>query len=968
MSSLATVTIPGTRARPGWTLRLVAAWVLAWLLPACPSEPPAWPEDQGFEDHTFARVESLAHFGSVAARGPTQTEVLKFVIVDFDAPQTQQLRFLDGTFDEFHDEWYWFRLLNGQRVPGSRERPPGVEREFASPAEIVNWVRARKAPPPLGMRMIDERLYSDHFYELSVRRRDRSFGIGALVHMPAREQRDELWGFELEYSDELDEAELERFFAALEDALPSEIATQLKFIARSPKQERLVERLIAARHPAADRLTSYAQLAVPGEVEVYNPGLIAGRLRKLPRDPARAAAVLAEQGPGVIWMMASVPDELPAAAGLLTAVPQTPLAHVNLLARNRGIPNAYVGGLYEDPHLDQLARVHTPVIVLAEAGGELRIEPIDEESYARWRSLSRTRQPTLTRVDPARLPTTLDLESEPVERMPELRAVIGGKSAGFLALRAAGVTMPERALAITIRPYAEHVAALRPIITDALADPAFRHDARVRYVLLEGREDFAARFSSPADREWLAEFQRAHPAKRAKRDPLAALLVRDGIKRAIRERPLDAAAAAEIDRALRAHFGHQAASQGLRFRSSSTVEDVEGFSGAGLYDSNTGFFDPAVAGAKPTKTVEWALRKTWASYWSWEAFEERRMSGIEHLDGHMAVLVHPRFDDDLERANGVITFTLDLGGSDAVATQGPLRTRATMEIDVQLGALSVTNPPPERAGEVLPEILRVIQRRRADELEIERVAASTELPEGRSVVLDEDQVRALFAASLAVAERWLAVENLAFDEGDGRARESVTLDLEFRDMAAGWPALADGGTLPARMVIKQARSLDPGVPAGAESLLGLPIPRDLLIHAARVEAKRCQGTRTRIAVLEVFTDVMAVPAFGYDRSPFVAQLRLDARRLTGGPRDLIFDHENFALVEHPGVEQGAPWSLHLDLEPSEVARSNTGVDRIELEGGLLRLIQSGAVLSEEPAPCASEVLFSSPEGFLRSLL
>ena len=36
------------------------------------------------------------------------------------------------------------------------------------------------------------------------------------------------------------------------------------------------------------------------------------------------------------------------------------------------------------------------------------------------------------------------------------------------------------------------------------------------------------------------------------------------------------------------------------------------------------------------RDVEWALKKTWASYWSWEAFEERRSLGIDHLAGNMA--------------------------------------------------------------------------------------------------------------------------------------------------------------------------------------------------------------------------------------------------------------------------------------------------------------------------------------------
>jgi hypothetical protein len=81
------------------------------------------------------------------------------------------------------------------------------------------------------------------------------------------------------------------------------------------------------------------------------------------------------------------------------------------------------------------------------------------------------------------------------------------------------------------------------------------------------------------------------------------------------------------------------------------VEDVEGFNGAGLYTSYTGYLRPE-AQADPDdrdNTIESAIQKAWASYWSFEAFEERRAEQIDHLSGAMGLVVHARFDDDLER-------------------------------------------------------------------------------------------------------------------------------------------------------------------------------------------------------------------------------------------------------------------------------------------------------------------------------
>jgi hypothetical protein len=947
-----------------WRTQFAALWLamLACLLVACPASPPQWPEENdGFDDHTVAQIDDVAQFQALAATGGSTTAALKFVITGFGDPKAERLRFLDGRFYEFHDQWYWFRLYNGIPVPGSREQPL-QDLSFATVEELVEWTRARKGPPPLGMRFADgDRLYSDYFYELAIHEQRRVLGIGTIVHFPARygeRPRDELWGFELEYSDDVDEGALDRFFTVLSTGLPPEIAEQLHFIARSPAQEQLIRRLRARNHARAERLTSYADLAAPGEIEVYNPGLIAGRLRKLPADPKAAATLLTEGDPRAIWLYPAIPDELPPAAGLLTAVPQTPLAHVNLLARNRGIPNAYVGGLFDDPQLDQLARVHAPVVVLAEGDATLLLEPISESEYSRWLGMARVRIPTLTTVDVRALPYTIDLDTVALEHVPLLRDSAGGKSGGFPILRAAKVAMPERPLAITVRAYVEHIAELRPAIADALADPEFG-DPRVRYLLLEGREAFDERYAGNADQKWVASFVEAHPASKAASDAIAQLLARDGIKQAIRDRPLAANTASTLAKALGAQFGHFAVTQGLRFRSSSTVEDVEGFTGAGLYDSNTGFLDAAAQPDKKDRKhdVEWALKKTWSSYWSWEAFEERRMTGIDHLAGNMAVLVHARFDDESELSNGVITLTLDQSNDD----QGGKRPYASMEIDVQLGALSVTNPPPERAGKVLPEVIRVQQLAPGGAITIERVARSTELPDGRSVVLDDKQVQALLRDCVTIAERFLEVENRTLDPG--RARRRITLDLEIRDVAPGWPAYKTGAPAPARMIIKQVRSLDPGVPPGAERVLEQPIPRELVLFADRIEARRCRAGRTQFDVLEIFTDPMASPRLGHERVPYVARARIQAHGLPGGQVDLDLDHLELTTVAHPGMDEGGAWALRLGF-----AGTGSALDSIEFAAGILHLRGGQQVLASEPAQCNTEVLFASPDGFLRSLV
>jgi phosphoenolpyruvate synthase/pyruvate phosphate dikinase len=84
----------------------------------------------------------------------------------------------------------------------------------------------------------------------------------------------------------------------------------------------------------------------------------------------------------------------------------------------------------------------------------------------------------------------------------------------------------------------------------------------------------------------------------------------------------------------------------IRFRSSTNAEDIEGFNGAGLYNSHT-----AIKGDNK-KTIENAIRKVWASLWNLKAFEEREYFKIDQLNVGMAILVHRSFPS--EEANGVV--------------------------------------------------------------------------------------------------------------------------------------------------------------------------------------------------------------------------------------------------------------------------------------------------------------------------
>lgn len=606
----------------------------------------------------------------------------KFTIISFGEAPARDLRFYDSNFYDFHDEWYWFRLLNGARVPGD-DAVPVEDSSFATVADIEQWARTRPTLP-LGLQFIENRLYSQRFYDHSFGP-SRRFGLGALVRVPPRNGSPARWAFELEYGDAPTHPQLAVFFETLAARLPVEVAGELRFLVRSVEQEALAARMERERLPYWDRILRYRDIVVPGAREVYSDGIAAGRLRAV-----RGGRVPDNTSADDILIFEGTPDYLPPCTGVLTAVPQTPLAHVNLLARNRGIPNAFLAGVLEDPTVGQLERGYAPVVLFSESPDRVVLAPITEAQFLRYGTLLSRPARSVTTPPVEAMPYVIDLASHTPREVPaQLTTTLGGKCAGMISLLAeASLDAPDRPQALTVRAYVEHMAPLRSRVQAAITHEAFARDARVRLLTLEGTVAFTARHTAPADGAFLAEFLRVHGPS----SPLGSLARAAGVRGLVESTPLAAATVTQIEGSLRAVWGALAPTQGLRFRSSSNAEDIEGFNGAGLYESFTGFLDVAARPASDrTKTVARAIARVWGSFWSFEAFEERRVERIDPLSAAMAVLVHPRFDDELERATGGCTFTLAPPG-------GPDVER--LEVNIQAGDQSVANPDPR----VLPEV------------------------------------------------------------------------------------------------------------------------------------------------------------------------------------------------------------------------------------------------------------------------
>jgi hypothetical protein len=898
----------------------------------------AKPDDPGFYDYTTGEVRSLADFQQLAAvpAGEAERPALagaKFVITAFSRPDARRIHFLDGRYYRFHDEWAWFRLLNGQSVPGMQ---PLETHAFAAPDEARSWAAAHEDDLPERLELTDGRLYVREFYDLSLAKTSRPFGAGSLIHVEANPpQRQEIWGFELDYTDPVDVPELRVFFDELERTIPAQARRGLRWIARSPEQLAVGKRLMAADAKYRGRVMTYADVSIPGETAVYTPGIVAGRLRAF-----RELSRLAEAEPEDILLLGALPEYLPQARGLVTAIPQTPLAHLNLLAKSRQIVNAYRGGVLDDPDVQDLVRSRAPVVLLARQG-ELRFKRITEQQYQSYLQSTRSAPPVVDKTDVSRAPYLVDLSKVELKQLPKLAPLIGGKGVGMVhLLRGLGpgtklngvgtlrADVPDRPMVLTIRAYREHLAPLLPELQALLRDESFLQFKKLRFLALEGPEEFKAKFPTKKD----AELAQSYESPRAL-GPIAAVVRKGGVRYLVRHASLPEAVKTELSRVLPQHFATYSPEQGLRFRSSSTVEDIEGFNGAGLYDSSTGYLVPRKASGnlKKRDSIGDAVRKTWASYFSFEAFEERHQNHIDHLAADMGVLIHARFDDEREDANGVFTFALLPSGQDELS------------VDAQPGAVSVTNPPTDRV--VIPESTRV--KKGALGLTVKRQSLSS-LAKAGQLVISEAELKELFELGRELTLQHLTLGNQGLPPA--QRRHTLMMDFEFRRVSAGWPALAQG-VRQARFVVKQMRPLEPS-PRVSAALEASPIPHDVLARARRIESRHCVGGGLELDLLRVFTDPSALPDMGYAQTPLLAGLGVT----TKGAPGRVYTHLELSSVRDQGGR------LEVELGPG------LPVTRLVLDALHASLsLKDGRQLSGA-VQCDNRLDYAEPRELLRSFL
>ena len=122
-------------SRSGLRSTVLASWIALGALALGCSAPPSptddvprtdgGPRDAAdadvppgvFNDHTVRRIEGYADFAALSSPSHGVASA-KLVITSFRDAARRDLVFYDANFYTLHDEWYWFRLLNGQAIPG----------------------------------------------------------------------------------------------------------------------------------------------------------------------------------------------------------------------------------------------------------------------------------------------------------------------------------------------------------------------------------------------------------------------------------------------------------------------------------------------------------------------------------------------------------------------------------------------------------------------------------------------------------------------------------------------------------------------------------------------------------------------------------------------------------------------------------------------------------------------------------
>lgn len=357
--------------------------------------------------------------------------------------------------------------------------------------------------------------------------------------------------------------------------------------------------------------------AIGAGLRSLNPGLARGVLRLAPAAPR----------PEDIVLLPATTEELPPVAGILTREEGNALSHVQILAGNLGIPNVVV-----DAALLPLLQAHEGqrVLLAVSPGGRVLLAEDGPEWEAKL--TGEVRAPERLRADLTRL----DLAQRDPIPLERLRAEDAGRVAG---------------------PKAAKLGELKALYPEAVAEGVVLPFGAFRALLDQpmpgtGRSVF----------DWMRdEYRRLADLPSPQREAEASAL-RERLRGWIESADPGPALRTALRDAMTRVFG-DADRIAVFVRSDTNVEDLPGFTGAGL-----NLTLPNVVGFE---AILQAIRRVWASPFTERAFAWRqmRMEDPEHV--YVSVLLQRAVP--VEKSGVMLTMdpeTGDLGQYRVAASEG----------------------------------------------------------------------------------------------------------------------------------------------------------------------------------------------------------------------------------------------------------------------------------------------------------
>ncbi len=467
---------------------------------------------------------------------------------------------------------------------------------------------------------------------------------------------------------------------------------------------------VADQLPDSVRVISTDELFEGIDYQALNPGESYGQLRFVAASELENDALTFRD----IAVLDTVPNDISVVMGIITEGFQTPLSHVNVLSQNRGTPNMALRGAFES---EELRALEGKWVRLTVGPFDFEVTEVSQAQADAWWEENKPDEVAvpgmdLSATDLRDIEEVIDLDAEPLLAAVKTGTrAFGGKAAHYSALARIESVPSPKAFAIPLFYYRQFMEenSFDARIASMLADVAFQNDPLERRAQLEAlRADMEV---APVN----ADFESLLLAKLASDYP--------GTR--------------------------------MRFRSSTNAEDLDGFTGAGLYTSKSG--EP---GDLDAPVLE-AVRKVWASIWNYRAFEERSFRSIDHTAVGMALLVHRSFPD--EEVNGV------------ALTNNPYDTSGldpAFYINVQAGEASVVQPDP---GVTTDQIIYYYDRPGQPSV---YVGHSSLVPEGEHVLTTEQQrelgdaldaIRNYFTEAYGTAEWWAMDVEFKFDGEPGES-------------------------------------------------------------------------------------------------------------------------------------------------------------------------------------------------------